>query len=91
MLSVGCVQPSAVIFKVCAPVPLGAASLAAAMHDEDALVELLYPVSFASTKARVESVKYTRKTGLIKCKSARHYSSGHLHCSKKRALRKPGW
>lgn len=36
--------------QVCAPVPLGAASLAAAV-DEDALVELLYPVSFAGTKA----------------------------------------
>lgn len=35
---------------MCAPVPLGAAALAAAV-DEGALVELLYPVSFASTKA----------------------------------------
>ena len=37
--------------EVCAPAPLGAAELAAAL-DEDSLAELLHPVSFARTKAR---------------------------------------
>ena len=37
--------------EVCAPAPLGAAELAAAL-DEDSLAELLHPVSLARTKAR---------------------------------------
>ncbi|CAM9772155.1 unnamed protein product [Ascophyllum nodosum] len=37
--------------EVCAPAPLGAAELAAAL-DEDSLAELLHPVSLARTKAK---------------------------------------
>ncbi|CAM9697047.1 unnamed protein product [Ectocarpus sp. 4 AP-2014] len=38
--------------QVCAPAPLGAAALLATGMDEDALTELLHPVSFKKTKAK---------------------------------------
>ncbi|CAN0555391.1 unnamed protein product, partial [Ectocarpus sp. 12 AP-2014] len=37
--------------QACAPSPLGAAALLATGMDEDALTELLHPVSFKKTKA----------------------------------------